>query len=478
MLSLTVFALSITLASDEPRRIEPESEADATAVVEEAGPNALLRCELRTSSAKRSAPVVATLHPIDEGNDAAHGAGALGLAARQRRLALTLGPVEAKRPRRVFESDRPELSASCAENALVLSWKRPRRAGAEGSGRASLRLVPKNGGLVAEDADRLSSRLERSWSDPDGREGQDGEDLASLSALLDEVPPNEIGLHPSLPPAARVAAAKQALARNEWALAEELLDRVNLRDPELRLRAPWKERLVSLRRELASTRAATQPLKVGPGKPIPLGAKQLTPTPPPQPMADVFWRSNTEVCVPQEERIPATHMRCFDVSRKKWSAREPLRRPRDEVELVGSIANGCGFQNVCWHPSLPRGEDPCAGVACEELIAVLPGPSLIVARPEGLFELRNRPNEAQARHAATGEELARLPGSALTGGTLYFHGPLLFDATTGRSWKPFAQALPKAQGALVSPDGQWALVWTLGTARAPVPLFAVPLARR
>ncbi len=446
---VTLLALTLALGQVEGPPLEIEIEPHEAP--SEPAPDAV-QCELRPASGPKLTATLSALPPSPP--------------STERRLGLTVAAAGGKRVRRLFESDRPELSMACAEDAVVVTWTRKRRGETR---RATLRLVPKDGTLAAEPG--LSGRIERGWK------GTEGEDLGALAALLLQLPPVTLKMSPSLLPAVSIAAAKQAIADDEWSLAEELLAGIDPRDPVFRLRAPWTQRLRTVRAELSSARAAAQPLLAGPGKPIPLGSKQLSPTPPPHPMADVFWRSATEVCVPQEDRIPATQMRCYDAGARRWGAREPLRRPKGEVAHVGG--GTCGYQDLCWHGALPRGEDVCAGVACDALLAVLPGPALVMAGPEGLVALRSLGEPAEPLpEGVEGEALARLPGSALAGGTLYFDGPRLIDARTGRSWRPFERALPKAQGALVSPDAKWALVWTIGTARAPAPLFLVPLRAR
>lgn len=450
---LTPLALSLTLALGqvEGPPLEVETGIEPDEAPRKAAPDAV-QCELRPASGPR---VIATLSALPDPPP-----------STARRLGLTVSAAGGKRARRLFETGRPELSLACAEDAVVVTWTRKRRGETR---RATLRLVPKDGGLAAEPG--LSGRIERGWK------GAEGEDLGALASLLLQLPPTPLKVSPSLLPAASIAASKQAIADDEWTLAEDLLAGIDPRDPVFRVRAPWTQRLRTVRAELSSARAAAQPLLTGPGKPTALGSKQLSPTPPPHPLADVFWRSATEVCIPQEDRIPATQMRCYDVEGRRWSAREPVRRPRGEV---AHVAGGtCGYEDLCWHEALPRGGDACAGVACDALLAVIPGPALVVAGPQGLVALRSltEPAEPLPEGVAV-EALARLPGSALAGGTLYFDGPLLIDARTGRSWRPFGRVLPKAEGALVSPDAKWALVWTTGTARAPAPLFLVPLRAR
>lgn len=350
-----------------------------------------------------------------------------------------------------IELQDPHFTLACADGAVAITWT------GEANERATVKAtVSKKGALALEPG--LQKRLEQGWS------GNGGPELVALNHLLSSLPPP---LRPDerLLQLASLVAARQAIRSENFMLAEVLLG-----EP-----APkWNERHTALSAELKGARKRSQP--VGAGKPVRLGTKQGAMTVPPLPSADVFWRG-TAVCVAQEDRTPPTEMRCYDSRKRKWGPKEPLLIPDAVPGEVVQIGGGesCNFREICWHSALPKPDNPCAGVACDELLAELPGPRLIAADSDGLRAFGARGQE-EVKSIQT-DVLAKLPGSVLAGGQLYFSGAMLIDgATRGRAWKPFDGVVERAWTALLSPDRRFAVVSASpASPGGPITLWLVPL---
>lgn len=102
----------------------------------------------------------------------------------------------------------------------------------------------------------------------------------------------------------------------------------------------------------------------------------------------------------------------------------------------------------------------CDGVQSQDLVDVLPGPTLVARGETGLrlFDAAHLDGTTPPSGISR-EQIARTHGTKLAGGHLHFDGAMLRDARRpGRAWPIFSGVLPGAMLVLVAPNADWALV--------------------
>jgi hypothetical protein len=305
--------------------------------------------------------------------------------------------------------------------------------------------------------------LGRGWKSPTGAPWKKPEDLVALDGVLTDL--EEVDRAPSQ--AVRLLLARSHLRAERWDPAEFLL----LTLAEEKLPAELKARREALAGELRRVREETVPLRVAAW--TRLGKVMKDPVLPPWAEGEVptvFWQG-TRLCVAQEDASPPTHMRCHEPKTGKWSERLPLALPPGAPAGLQSNYQGrvCLYADNCWHRELPALEESCGGFTCTEVLALAPGPVILVAGekgPHAYTKEGERELGAGEASAVVGKSL----GTRLAGGARYAwgeEGRLRPVTNPQKSWEVLGASPPpdtKSEGAtqwrsvpLASPDQQWVL---------------------
>lgn len=230
---------------------------------------------------------------------------------------------------------------------------------------------------------------------------------------------------------ARRLVLREEIAAGRWSAAEETAARMEGD-------APARDRL---RVALRAARARSAPVRViGPMARI---GKMQSPEPPSWEGASLFWRAQQLCAIRADDQ---RSMRCFDGVARRWLPPEPAVLPRLPTLVPRGGGRACEYRET-W--SLPEDstEDPCGGFERSSVLAVLAGPSVLVAGREAILNDRR---ETLAPGAIT----SALRGSA--GSRIFGQGELLLlegaayrrAADPDRSWH-LAEAPP-------DPEHQWA----------------------
>jgi len=344
----------------------------------------------------------------------------------------------------------------------------------------------------------VRKKIERARAAPaKGEEAAGRERLAELlEAVVDKPPaPNEVpgtpidGVDYAAVQSLWVSVARDKIEAGDWDAGEAtVLSRLTPPPP---LPPQVAGQLAALRARLVILRRDAVPIAVTARNRI--GSTLGWPSSPLDPdfTPGIFWR-NGSICVAQEDRKPATEMRCLDPETRKWAPREPLDKPRSSGEKLRWLSypnvDRC-FGDYVVQKSVPESQKSvCGGAPGEErgaLVAVVDGDALLLESGPGL-RLNRGPKKNQSQNVTWQQAAALLPTSAGTylagDGCCRFlpDGRLARLGKSEKRWDIRGDP-PKGQHwtgvPLVSPAQTWAVAFSKGDAPA-VTLWLLGLKRR